>query len=208
MSDVVKSVEQVETLKEHAVVKQLSCVEALRERRGDVVCFTPALLVTHGRMPADPAREFASRFSAPDDQQPFCVEVGPSAPAFFSGLGQTITAGKLIDWDRRLYAIATDRAKLCFDFLGGIGLHGDGFFASAVTYQLDIPDPTMRLQSAEIRVHIFGVLINNHITYLAPRLGHAPVVSTIKADAQLLQTSKFQINSTTTAALEMFRGEA
>lgn len=208
MSDEIKSVDQVETLKEHAPVKRLSCVEALRERRGEVVCFTPAILVTHGRMPIDPAREFASRFPDTDDKQPFCVEIPePSAP-FFTGLGKTITAGQLINWDRRLYAISADRAKLCFDFLGGIGLHGEDFFASSVTYQLDIPDPTTLIQSDVIPVHIFGVLIGGHITYLAPRVAGSPVVSTIKAEPELLQAGKFHVNDTTTAALKMFRNES
>ena len=209
MSGDIKSITQVDTLKEREVVKQLSCLAALKERRGDVVCFTPALLVTHGKMPVDPAREFATRFPADADKQPFCVELPEAIPPFFSGLGRTLTDDQVINWDRRLYAIHAERAKLCFDFLGGIGLHnGDAFFASAVTYQIDIPDPLATLQSAVIPVHIFGVLHNNNITYIAPSMLGTPFVTTVDAATQIMRTSKFQINDTTEQVLNLFRGES
>jgi hypothetical protein len=179
MSENVETVKEVGSLKDTAPIA-FSCLGEMRERRGDIVCFTPALLVTHGRLPVDPAVEFAARASAAADKQPFCVELPFSRAPFFSGLGSSVIDGKQIDWDRRLYGIATERAKECFDFLGGIGVSDGVGFASSVAYQIDVPDPTSRLitaTTAKIPVTIFGVLRDNMITYLAPNGYDPPYVS-------------------------------
>jgi hypothetical protein len=189
MSASIGSVKELGSLNDSAPVA-VSCLGEMRERRGDIVCFTPALLVTHGHMPVDPAVEFASRFSAPADKQPFCVELPVSRAPFFSGLGVSVIAGKTIDWDRRLYAISADRAHECLSFLAGIGMRGEEFFASSVAYQIDIPDPTARLitaDNAKIPVHIFGVLRDNTITFLAPN-GYAPPYVTTEPTSNYPET--------------------
>jgi hypothetical protein len=209
MSEVIKTVDQAETVKDPASIKRQSCAETLKERRGEVVCFTPALLVTHGKMPLDPVREFASRFEAPEDQQPFCFEVKAPHPPFFQGLGVSVLNNDTIDWDRRLYAITADRAKACLDFLGGIGLHGQDFFASSVAYTLDIPDPTNifvgGLAVDTIRVHIFGVMANQLITYLAPQLSAPPKVATVNAGDTNLNGGDFKLNQLTQQAGKLFQ---
>jgi hypothetical protein len=206
MTGFAKSLKQVDAVTEHAPVRRLSCIEAMRERRGDVVCFTPAILVTHGRMPHDPAQEFAARFGGPDDKLPFCIDLPRDHRPFFSGLGISIIDGRQIDWDRRLYAIPADQAVLCFDFLGGIGVHGADFYASAVTYQLSIPDPTEPIVGAGIVIplHIFGVLIRGRITYLAPNGFDTPYVSVVDAADHI---PGFKLNPVTEADVKRLKGE-
>jgi hypothetical protein len=177
-------------------LKQLSCLEALRERRGDVRCFTPALLITHAYLPVDPAQDFAARFPAAKALQPFCVELPANAPPFFSGLPATVLNGQLIDWNRRLYAIAAERAKDCFDFLAGIGVSGNNeFFASSVMYEFKLPDPLSRLSIRDtIDLTGFGVFSSNKITYLAPRFNLPPIVRTIPAEKRLDAALGFNVD--------------
>lgn len=209
MSDVIKTVDQAESVKDPASIKRQSCAETLKERRGEVICFTPALLVTHGKMPLDPVREFASRFSAPADHQPFCFEVKEPHPPFFRGLGVSTLNGDTVNWDRRLYAITATRAAACLDFLGGIGLHGPDFFASSVAYTLDIPDPTNILVGGlavdTIHVHIFGVMVNEFITYLAPQINAPPIVVTTHKSTTNLNSAGFKVNELTQQAEKLFQ---
>lgn len=175
--------QQVDSVASPAPIRQLSCLEALRERRGDVRCFTPALLVTHAHLPVDPAQEFIARFPAAPTLQPFCVELPASAPPFFSGIPATVLNNRLIDWNRRLYAIAAERAKECFDFLAGIGVSGGGqFFASSVMYEATIPDPlSLAAIKSTLDVTIFGVLSSDKIAYLAPAFNRPPAFRLIAA---------------------------
>jgi hypothetical protein len=207
MSDHAQSLTQVDVVTDHAPVKRLSCVETLRERRGEVVCFTPALLVTVGQMPYDPAQEFIARFPAPADKQPFCIELPPGPNRFFNGLGSSVISGKTIDWDRRLYAVPAERAQLCFDFLGGIGVHSGDFYASAIDYQLEIPDPTLPFATngAVIPVHIFGVLIGDRVAYLAPDYANQPSLAFGDAADHI---PGFKKNPVTLHDLKRLRGEA
>jgi hypothetical protein len=206
MSDHAKSLKQVDSVTDHAPVKKLSCVEALRERRGDVVCFTPAILFTVGKMPYDPAQEFIARFDAPADKQPFCIELPSGNRQFFRGLGSSVVGGKTIDWDRRLYAITSDRAQLCFDFLGGIGVHAGDFYASSVAYQIDIPDPTLAIigDKAVIPVHVFGVLAADKIAYLAPDGDLPPYLTIASAEDHI---PGFKKNPVTLHDLKRLKGE-
>ena len=191
---------QAETLTDVASIRQLSCVDAIRERRGDVVCFNPGLLVTCGQMPVDPVREFATRFDAPDDLQPFCVILPPHTPPFFDGIGVSRIKGVVVDWDRRLYCIAKSRAQLCFDFLGGVGLKGANFFASSVQQEIDIPDPTTPLfKNNSIHVYVFGVLKENTITYISVPAVGVPVVAVTPAAPHIELSSKFKVNPFTGA---------
>jgi len=207
MTDSSEVFEQADTLKDVVPVARLSCVDAIRERKGDVRCFNPGLLVTHGRLPVDPVREFATRFSKADDLQPFCVALPPNARPFFSGIGVSHLDGDVIDWDRRLYGIATSRAKECFDFLAGIGVHADHFFASAVQQELDIPDPTLpTFSSKPIRVCVFGVLIEDKITYIAPNGDDTPYVSVTAAAPHLGAASRFKVNPFTAEQFRKLRG--
>lgn len=207
MSENAKTISQVDAITDSRPVKRLSCVEAMRERRGEVTCFTPALLVTHGKLPVDPVREFAARFNIPNAAQPFCVEIPETRPPFFSGLGYSVLDGVSVNWDRRLYAVPNATAQLCIDYLGGIGVHGDDFFASSVTYELNIPDPTVSQfihggNFVTIPLYIFGVLIDNALTYLAPNGYSPPAVRTVPAREHLQQSGNFRFNSITRADLK------
>jgi hypothetical protein len=185
---------QADTVTEKIATRRLSCVEAIRERRGEVTCFTPALLITCGRLPVDPINEFVARFNVADEQRPFCVEVPPPLLPFFSGLGVTSHAGSVVDWDRRLYAVPNQVVKDCFNFLGGIGITSADFMASSVMYEIDIPDPTMPQFDSRrhvIPVTVFGVLSADKITYLEPNGALPPFLKTVPAQTAL-NSSKFQ----------------
>jgi hypothetical protein len=177
MSDDDLQVAQVDTLKERVSVAGITRLEELYERKGEVVCFTPGLLVTIGRFPFDPVREFATRFPAPKDKQPFCLALPPHAPAFFYDIGVSDIAGDRIDWNRRIYGITKERAKVCFDFLGGIGIHGEDHFASAAQHEIQLPDPLSRFERKTIPIQVFGVLLRGEIYYLAEHLTAQPYVA-------------------------------
>lgn len=201
--------QRVDSVTGQTPVKQLSCLDALKERRGDVRCFTPALLITHAHLPIDPAQDFIHRFPASASLQPFYVELPENAPPFFSGIRATVLNGVLVDWNRRLYAIAAERAKLCFDFLSGIGVSGsDGFFASSVLYEMKLPDPLSR---AAIRDNIdltaFGVFLNNQITYLAPQFNSPPCVRTIDAADRLNAELGFNVDDALGAQFKQLKME-
>lgn len=202
-------IRQADTVSDYAPLRRLSCIEALRERRGEVKCFTPALLVTHGFLPLDPAQDFIARFPDTADKQPFCIELYPPNPPFFSGLPSSVINGKVIDWNRRLYAISADRADTCFNFLSGIGISGtNGFFASSVMYELDIPDPlAISGVYSTIPVHIFGVFSNNQITYLAPNIGQPPAVRTINADDRFELSMGFKVDDDVGVKFKQYKGE-
>lgn len=194
MSDL--NFQRTDSVTNPTALRQLSCLETLREQRGDVRCFTPAVLLTHAYLPVDPAQDFASRFPAPPSRQPFCVELPPNAPPFFSGLPVTVLNNRPVDWNRRLYAIAAERAKECFDFLAGIGVTGaDNFFASAVMYEFSMPDPLSRTSPrGTIDVTAFGVFSNNKITYLAPRFDYPPKLLTIDADNRFIAGTTLKLD--------------
>ena len=203
------SLERAESVSNPAPVRQLSCFEALREQRGDVRCFTPALLVAFAHLPVDPAQDFMHRFPAPANLQPFCVELPPNAPPFFADIPPTVLHGRLIDWNRRLYAIAAERAKECFDFMAGLGVSGNNnFFASSVMYETTIPDP---LSFSSIRstldVTVFGVFSNDKITYLAPEFNVAPKVRTISADRRLELNLGFKVDDYIDGQFKALRNE-
>lgn len=186
---------KADAVTEKMPVRKLSCVEAMRERRGEVTCFTPALLITAGRLPVDPINEFVARFNVADAGRPFCVEVPEPLFPFFSGIGVTAFAGGVVNWDRRLYAVPNTHAKECLNFLSGIGIVGDGYTASSVMYEINIPDPTMpqfETRQHFIPVTIFGVLCADKITYLEPNKFLPPFLKTIPAKAAL-ESARFQI---------------
>lgn len=194
MSDI--NLQSADSIQHHAPIRQLSCLEALRDRRGDVRCFTPALLITHAYLPVDPAQDFIARFPASATLQPFCVELPPNAPPFFSGLPDTVLNGRLVNWNRRLYAIPAERSKECFDFLSGIGAYSSsGFFASSVMYDIAIPDPlSLAAVKTTIDVTVFGVFLDNKITYLAPRFNLPPVVNVVQAENRFKTNLGFKID--------------
>jgi hypothetical protein len=205
-----RTLAQTDAIQEHAPTRRLSCLEAMTERRGDIVCFTPALLVTHGHLPADPIGEFVSRFNVPAEDWPFCVELNPPTLPFFTGLGMTTNQSEVVNWDRRLYAVPKAQADNCINFLGGIGISGNGFFASAVTYELNIPDPTMpqfNITPHLIPVVVFGVLVEDKLTYLSPNGVMPPFVKTIPAKQALERVGNFKQCAFTEAEFKKLRGD-
>lgn len=205
-----RSMAQAEAIQEHAPTRRLSCLEAMKERKGDVVCFTPALLVTHGQLPADPIGEFVSRFNVPAAEWPFCVELNPPTLPFFTGLGVTTNRHEVVNWDRRLYAVPKSQADNCINFLGGIGISGGNFFASAVTYEIQIPDPTMPQFNTTphlIPIIVFGVLVEDKLTYLEPNGVMPPFVKTIPASQAIQNNGKFKKCAFTEAEFKKLRGD-
>lgn len=207
MADSGEKFEQVEAIRDFAPVARLACVDAIRERKGDVLCFNPGLLCTHGGLTIDPVREFAARFSAEDDAQPFCVALPPNSKPFFSGIGRSLFNGEVIDWDRRLYGIEKARAEACFNFLGGIGISGDDFFASSVQHEIDIPDPTQPMfGNKPIHVYVFGLLYDSRISYIASDGFSTPYVTATDAAPHIAASSKFKITPFTEEQFNKLRG--
>lgn len=163
-------------------VRQLSCAEALRQRNQSLRLFTPALLVTHGGFDRDPVQEFDARFQLPADKRPFCVQLRRDSERFFDGLGIKPIANPrfTVNWDQRLYAVDESSAEDCFGFLGGISWSDPktGVFASTMSYDLEIPDPTSRVDE-RLLVKVFGVLSNKFIAYLHERPGQLPIARRI-----------------------------
>lgn len=188
-------VAQAETIKDPEPVARISSVHELYEQRKDVVCFTPAPLVVVGKLPVDPARDFISRFSVPRALQPFCLALAPTARPFFRGLGCTTIDGEVIDWDRRIYAVPQAGAEACFDFLSGIGVHGDGYFASAAQHEINLPDPLSLFTRRVIPVQVFGVLTGDYIFYLAEHLTDQPYLSRTPAAPHVQQNFKLNPHS-------------
>jgi hypothetical protein len=185
---------QADTINEIAPVAGIACLDELYERKGEVVCFTPGLLVTIGKFPLDPVREFAARFPAPKEQQPFCLALPPNAPPFFYDIGVSNIAGDIIDWDRRIYGISKDRAKVCFDFLGGIGVHGEDHFASAAQHEIQLPDPLARFERKTIPLQVFGVFLRDKIHYLVEHPIIPPYVA-VMSSSDYIAGNKMMLNA-------------
>ena len=166
-------------------IPQMSCSEALRQRNSPLRLFTPALLVTHGGFDRDPVQEFDSRCPLPWDQRPFCVQLRRDNERFFDGLGvKSIRDPRFrVNWDQRIYAIDEKNIEDCFGFLGGIAWSDPktGVFASTMSYDLVIPDPTSRTGET-LTVKVFGVLSNKFVAYLHERPGERPLARRVPFD--------------------------
>lgn len=187
---------QVDALSMTDDIGRLSFSDVVAARDTQIVLFTPALLITHGRFDRDPVIEFDARFPAPAEQRPFYTELTRDNEHFFSGLGAHALATQpgLINWDRRLYCVPASRAEECFAFIGGIAFSDPktGFFGHTFSYDLNVPDPTSsRRQTLAVRV--FGVATNTYISFLAARTQAQPRVVTVPVSgpevaAQFLMT--------------------
>lgn len=192
MAEAKLSVGQAEQIKDAEPVSRATKLHELYERLGDVICFTPAILVVVGKLPVDPVREFVARFPAANkDDRPFCLALPPTAPPFFNGLGATDLNGELIDWDRRLYGISRAGAENCFSFLGGVGVYGADYFASAAEHEIQLPDPLSLFVRKTIPVRVFGVLSGDSIFYLAEHPTGQPYLSRTEAAPHV---SNFKLN--------------
>jgi hypothetical protein len=179
-------------------IRQLSCSEALRQRNPNLKLFTPALLLTHGGFDRDPVQEFVARFEVPKDKQPFVVQLRRDNDCFFESLGTKPIGDPRfpVDWDRRLYAIDDDYADECFGFLGGIAWSNPrtGMFASTMSYDMEIVDPTQPYNFDSSRldfltVKIFGVMANRFVAYMHHRPGQCPIARRIPFDGKVLPAS-------------------
>lgn len=178
--DTFKQVDPV--LSADAIVRQ-SCADVLGQRDKPVELFTPALLVAHGGFDRDPVIEFDARFPAEQaDQRPFFIELQRDHEFFFKGMGATAAANRprLINWDKRLYCVAKERAEECFAFIGGIAFSDPkkGFFASVFSYKITIPDPTS-FRNQYLDVTVFGVIANSFVSLIESRLNKTPLAKKI-----------------------------
>lgn len=158
-------------------IRQLSCSEALRSTGRKLRLFTPALLITHGGFDRDPVQEFDARYGLTDQYRPFFIQLKNDHERFFDGLGVAALPGRTpVNWDQRLYAVDEEHHADCFDFIGGIAFSDPrrGFFASVMSYDLLIPDPTSRKQEF-LSVRVFGVLTNTFVAYLQDRAPWRPL---------------------------------
>ena len=171
------SFQEVDVISNADEIKQISCSEALRNRGKNFCLFTPALLVTHGGFDRDPVIEFDARYDLPADFRPFCIQLKREHERFFAGLGvKAIPGYPPVDWDRRLYAIDEEYAGDCFEFIGGIAWSDPkrSYFASVMSYDMVIPDPTSRLGET-LTVKVFGVMGSRFLAFLEARLPVCPI---------------------------------
>lgn len=193
MTDNKLPIAQADTLKDLAPIAHAVTLQQLHERLGEVVCFTPAILVVVGKLPVDPVREFITRFpSDSKDATPFCIDLPAGHPPFFRGLGVTVTEDARVDWDRRLYGIAKAWAGPCFAFMGGIGIHGDGQFASSAQHAIQLPDPTSLFVRRLIPVEVFALLRGDSIFYLESHPTAQPYLA--RTDSAPYIGNRFQLN--------------
>lgn len=80
----------------------------------EVTFFTPALLLVRGEFDRDPISEFRKELNPPADQMPFAIDV---PLPIFQGLGSTLMGGYPVNWDNRLYGVATDYWQAFYDFM-------------------------------------------------------------------------------------------
>lgn len=162
---------EVDPVSSDIVIPRLCVSDALRGMKNEVRLFTPALLVTHGRFDRDPVQEFDARFPADSpDKRPFVIDLTREREQFFTGLGVHAinNNSRPVNWDKRLYAIAADRAEECFNFIGGIAFSApaENYYASVLSYDLQIKDPTAKI-TMPLDVKIFGVFANTFVVYIA-----------------------------------------
>lgn len=168
-----------------------SCAEVLHGLTKKITLFTPALLITHGKFDRDPVIEFDALFPADSaDSRPFCIDLKRDKEFFFRGLGLHGLPGRKtpINWDKRLYGIQQERAEECFAFLSGIAFSDlkNDFFASTFAYDLNIADPTSKLNEI-LSVKIFGVVSNKFVAMLQanaagpPQAQQVPMASGLSA---------------------------
>jgi hypothetical protein len=170
------SFREIESVTNADAIRQLSCSEALRNTGRKLRLFTPALLVTHGGFDRDPVQEFDARYGLPEKYRPVCIQLKQDNERFFEGLGVHALPGRApVNWDQRLYAIDEQHHADCFDFIGGISFSDPrrNFFASVLSYDLLIPDPTSRRMEF-LQVRVFGVLANTFAAYLQNRAPWCP----------------------------------
>lgn len=191
---------EVDAITNSAEIPRLSVGDALRELKHEVRLFTPALLVTHGNFDRDPVMEFDARFPPSNaDDRPFVIDLNRDNEFFFRGLGVVgLSCHKRPpNWDKRLYAITESRAETCFEFLNGIAFSNakTGYYASTMSYDLKIKDPTTTAVSA-LTVKIFGVMSNSFVAYVldefvAPRAVKMPITPNFKLGAVLPHSNLF-----------------
>lgn len=173
--------QQVESITNADEIRQISCAEALRNRGKKFCLFTPALLVTHGGFDRDPVIEFDARYDLPADYRPFCIQLKHEHERFFAGLGVVAIPGhKPVNWDQRLYAIDEEYSGDCFAFIGGIAWSDPkrNFFASVMSYDIVIPDPTSKLGET-LSVKVFGVMGNSFLAYMEARPMTCPLARNV-----------------------------
>lgn len=197
--------QQVDEVTDAASIRALSCSEALRSRGVNFCLFTPALLFTHGGFDRDPVIEFDARYGLPADKRPFCVQLRKDNEQFFSGLGLAAVghARTPVNWNQRLYAIDEEYSADCFGFIGGITWSDPktNLFASVMSYDLTIPDPTSS-RNEFLTVKVFGVLANTFIAYLHERPGRRPVARRIPFSGGMLPAAIPRTNLLGAAANE------
>lgn len=182
--------QEVEIITGADAIRQVSCSEALRSTGRKLRLFTPALLVTHGGFDRDPVQEFDARYGLPDQYRPVAIQLKKEDERFFDGLGVVPLPGLgPVNWDQRLYAIDEEHHADCFDFIGGIAFSDRrrNVFASVLSYDLVIPDPTSRRQEY-LTVRVFGVLANTFVAYLQDRLPWRPLARNVGLSGGALPT--------------------
>jgi hypothetical protein len=148
----------------------LSCADAFNQRDNPLVLFTPALLFTRGGFDRDPVIEFDARFpAASSDMRPFAVDLARDHERFFSGFGIMPAPGRqrVVNWDKRIYAIDYRRQEECFEFLGGIAYSNPKaqWFANSFLHAVTIPDPTSKTGQV-LEIHVVGIMSNKFVVYV------------------------------------------
>jgi hypothetical protein len=143
--------------------------------RDGFVFFTPALITMYGLLDRDPVVEFNKTHHTTDDaERVFYIDC---EYPFFTGLGEGLLGGQLVDWDHRIYGITGANWGPCKSFLEAIS----GFSAKLYhyfrigTHELSIVDPTAfyghggtLLELPVIDLTVFCVSTNRSFSWIAP----------------------------------------
>jgi len=165
---------------------RLSCADAFSQRDNPLVLFTPALLFTLGGFDRDPVVEFDARFPAESrDLRPFSVDLARDHERFFAGFGVMPPPGRqrIVNWDKRIYAIDQRRQEECFEFMGGIAYSNPKtqWFANSFLHAVTIPDPTSKTGQT-LEVHVVGVMSNRFVVYADEQINGPAVVRQVSVN--------------------------
>ena len=177
--------QKMDEVKDADSVARRSVADVLSGFDASISLFTPALLMTHGGFDRDPVFEFAARFpAASKDLAPFSIDLrADTSELFFKELGVSLLPGAKtqVNWNKRLYGIATEREEECFSFLNGIAFSdlSRGFFAGTFSYSLSIADPTSLTGDGRLDVKVFAVVSNMFVSVLDNTAGDPPIARTV-----------------------------
>lgn len=156
---------------------QAAPLVSLPSLAADYTFFTPAIFVRFARLGRDPVGDYAAQYVMQAAERPRRIT---SSHLLFSGLGQQVLQGELVDWDRRLYMVPKSKEQELIGFLLGMAAvaAGDRFYCRALGQWVSAYDPHVALrqgqQAAEIQVLAVAAATTHGLYSLRQRPGMPP----------------------------------